>query len=144
MGEKELLTRPLHRRVHSAPAELAEVRKLVAEMAAATGFAAETAGRIVLAIDEALANCIKHGYAGEPGHPIDLTATRIERSGRVGLEFVIRDFGRQVDPETIRSRDLADVRPGGLGVHIIETIMDEMEYSCPADGGMRLRVCKFV
>ena len=38
---------------------------------------------------------------------------------------------------------MEDVRPGGLGVHIIRSVMDEVEYSCPLDGGMQLRMVKY-
>ena len=58
--------------------------------------------------------------------------------------MAVRDRGRQVDPTTIKSRDLAEVRPGGLGVHIIQSVMDEYNYSCPPDGGMLLEMKKYV
>jgi anti-sigma regulatory factor (Ser/Thr protein kinase) len=60
------------------------------------------------------------------------------------LECDVRDFGRQVDPSTIRSRSLDEVRPGGLGVHIIRSVMDEVEYSRAEGGGMRLRMLKYL
>ena len=56
------------------------------------------------------------------------------------MEIIVRDFGPQVDPASIHSRDLDDVRPGGLGVHIIRSIMRDVDYSCPPDGGMQLRM----
>ena len=56
---------------------------------------------------------------------------RLDR--RISKEL-LRDYGKVVDPAEICSRDLEDVRPGGLGVHIIKECMDSMEY-CPAEGG---------
>ena len=38
------------------------------------------------------------------------------------------DFAEQVDRDTIKSRVLVDVRPGGLGVHFIHQVMDVVEY----------------
>ena len=43
-----------------------------------------------------------------------------------------------------RGRELDDVRPGGLGVHLIETAMDEVEYSQPDGGGMEIRLRKYL
>jgi anti-sigma regulatory factor (Ser/Thr protein kinase) len=56
---------------------------------------------------------------------------------------VVRDYGRAVDPATIRGRDLSEVRPGGLGVHIIRSIMDEVCYEPAAGGGTRLNMLKW-
>lgn len=44
------------------------------------------------------------------------------------LRIVLEDEAEQVDPATIKSRDLEEVRPGGLGVHIIKSVMDEVKY----------------
>ena len=50
------------------------------------------------------------------------------------ITICVRDYGKEVHPSQIKSRDLNDIRPGGLGVHIISECMDEVSYS-PADGG---------
>lgn len=121
------------------------VRGAVERMAALEGFNGNDTHELTLAIDEALANVIKHGYQNRDDQPIELTLSTIRSSGGApGLSIVVRDYGRQVDPATIHSRDLNEVRPGGLGVHIIQTVMDEVEYTCPSGGGMQLRMVKFV
>ncbi len=121
------------------------VRSAAERMAQIAGFSDHEAHELSLAIDEALANVIKHGYQGAADQPIRITLTSVcSSAGDRGICIVVRDQGCQVDPSTIRSRDLDDVRPGGLGVHIIRTVMDEVEYSCPSGGGMQLRMTKFV
>ncbi|MHC5028100.1 MAG: ATP-binding protein [Planctomycetota bacterium] len=59
-----------------------------------------------------------------------------------GIEIVIDDLARQVDPGTIQGRDLDDIRPGGLGVYIIREIMDKVEFACRPEGGMSLTMFK--
>ena len=54
----------------------------------------------------------------------------------------IRDHGRSVDPSSIKSRDLDDVRPGGLGVHIMRSVMDRVEYRKRGLTGMELSMTK--
>ena len=131
--------------IASDPRSLPIVRSAVGRMAELEGFGDLGVHALVLAIDEALANVIKHGYQGRPDQPITITLSTVKRSdGRRGMSVTVRDQGRQVDPETIRSRDLDDVRPGGLGVHIIKMVMDECDYSCPPDGGMLLRMVKYI
>ena len=63
--------------------------------------------------------------------------------GRAGLEIVILDRGKSIDPAAICGRDLADIRPGGLGVHIIRSVMDKVQYRRRSGGGMLLRMVKY-
>ena len=131
-------------RISADPGELPQVREALTTLADQVGFEAGEAARIVLAIDEAVANVIKHGYGGACSEPIDIHVSAIEEQDRAGLRVSIRDFGRQVDPSAICGRDLDDVRPGGLGVHIIRTVMDEVEYGRADEGGMRVTMIKWV
>ena len=47
-----------------------------------------------------------------------------------------------MDPAVIKSRNLDEVRPGGLGVHIIKAVMDEVSYEKRNPIGMRLTMTK--
>ncbi len=123
---------------------LAEARELVTALAGRLGFDEGQASQIALAVDEALGNVIRHGYGGRRGQPIALFLERISQAGRTGLQVTIRDQGRQVDPATIVGRELSDVRPGGLGTHIIRGVMDEVEYDRGERSGMTLRLLKWV
>ena len=120
------------------------VRTAIHEAIAIAGMPGEDADSVALALDEALANVIRHGYGGSCAKPIIVRVRKLlnEDGGVSGLELTVRDFGKQIDPTNIKGRDLSDIRPGGLGVHIIRSVMDEVEYSCPAEGGMQLRMTK--
>lgn len=55
------------------------------------------------------------------------------------VEIRITDFADPVNPAHIKPRSLDEVRPGGLGVHFIHAIMDEVCFTAPDDGqGNRL------
>ncbi len=123
--------------------EVCKVRKAGEKIALAIGFSAEKAAMIMLTIDEALANVIQHGYGGQTGRPIDVFIERICPEGRVGIRVLIRDRAKQVDPASIKSRDLDDVRPGGLGVHLINSLMDEVVHR-PTGEGMELEMVKYL
>ena len=123
--------------------EVSSVRQAGEKFALAIGFSAEKAALIMLTIDEALANVIKHGYDGQKGRPIDVFIERICRQGRVGIRVLIRDRAKQVDPASIKGRDLDDVRPGGLGVHLINSLMDEVVHR-PTGQGMELEMVKYL
>lgn len=131
-------------RFPARPEQLRTVRERVEQLARSAGFEEPVLGKIILAVDEALTNVIRHGYGGPTDQPIDLQVRQLP-SGcpRAGLELEIRDFGRQVDPCVIRSRALEDIRPGGLGVHLIQSIMDSAVWSQAHGGGMRLTLRKY-
>ena len=130
----------------SNPAYLCAIREMVNLLSRRSGFADSTSNKIALAVDEALANVMNHGYAKRADGLIWLTISRRETAGRLdGFRIVIEDEGRQVEPEQIKSRDLADIRPGGLGVHIIKEVMDVAKYEKREGGkGMRLTLEKNV
>ena len=133
-------THDLRVEFYSRPHYLAIIRQMIDALCARIGYDHAEASRICLAVDEALCNVIRHGYDSAPDGPstLSITETRADKL----LEFVIEDRGKQVDLSTIRSRDLEDVRPGGLGVHLIEEIMDDATWEHRDGGGMRLILCK--
>ncbi len=130
--------------ITSDTARIAEVHAAVAAAVERIGFREPEVSGIALAIDEAVGNVIKHGYGGCAGRPIEVAVVPLAEGGRRGVEIEICDCGRQVEPESIIGRSLEDVRPGGLGTHIIRTVMDEVEYSRREPAGMRLRVRKML
>lgn len=75
---------------------------------------------LVLAINEAVCNVIRHGYAGRGEGTLKL---RVELS-RGMLRMRLRDAAPPVDPACIKPRDLDVCRPGGLGINFIDATMD--------------------
>lgn len=122
-------------RFRSCPTNLAAVRGCVESLAASAGFGDEWRFRIVLAVDEALANVIRHGYCGRTDGEIHLRAS-IPPGGGIRLE--IEDECPTVDPASIRDRNLEEVRPGGLGWPIIRETFDRHEWRPRGDVGMYL------
>lgn len=126
----------------SHPRYLCVARAAVAAAVEKYGFDRETVGQVMLAVDEAVTNVIRHGYDGAEDQPVWLRLSPTTPDGEAGFTIVVEDEGRQVDPERIRGRDLDEVRPGGLGVHIIRKIMDEANYERRPNVGMRLTMAK--
>ncbi len=131
-------------RFTSDPRFLPVIRGAAQGMASIAGLDEADAHRVILALDEALANVIKHGYGNRHDQPIEVRFRPVSSDeGLSGIYIEVRDQGVQVDPSRIRGRDLDDVRPGGLGVHIIQSVMDDFHYSCPSAGGMLLKMVKY-
>lgn len=83
--------------------------------------------RIQLAVEEAVTNVINHGYGGSDGEI--LITTDIESSQ---VMITITDTGQEFDPTSIPPPDVtADLdhrNIGGLGVHLIRSVMDDVSY----------------
>lgn len=128
----------------SDPAQLGDIRLRLSEWARRQHWSEAQVGEVVLALDEAITNVIRHGYQGRNDQPIWITAQIVQDPEHgEGLEIEVRDNGRQVDPACICGRPLDDVRPGGLGVHIIRAMNSTVVYQCVPGGGMRLVMRKY-
>ncbi len=128
-------------RIHflSKADKLKPVRDVVRDLAQRQGCTKENLDCMVMAINEACMNVMQHAYGDR-------------EDGEIILEFwkdtddlVIRiyDFADKVDRSKIKSRDLDDVKPGGLGVHLIHKVMDKVEYmDTPNEQGNLLEMRK--
>ena len=119
--------------------QLRTIRQAVREAVESCGCSAECAADVVTAVDEACQNVIRHAYGDDPGGAIEL---EIKRCGK-DLVVSLQDFAPEVDPNEIRPRDLDEIRPGGLGTHLIREMMDSAEFIRPESGrGNLLRMVK--
>lgn len=138
MGRCEKLT------ILSDPANLATVRVAIETGGKQVGFDQKECAAMALAVDEALANVIKHAYGGVLDKEIKIAIEQLnEVDDSRGLMICIRDFGKAVDPSKIKGRELSDIRPGGLGVHIMREVMDEVVFEHQPAGGTLLRMTKY-
>jgi anti-sigma regulatory factor (Ser/Thr protein kinase) len=133
--------------LQSNPEMLRVVRHALGQLAETLGFSGPECRAVVLAVDEALTNIIRHAYDGEGERPIQALFSRIEvrRDGeqRKALEIVLEDCGKRVDQAKLCGRSLEEVRPGGLGLHFIQECMDTVEFR-RARGKNQLRLVKLL
>src|SRR5260370_29046136 len=132
--------------LRSDPAMLCVVRNALGELAAKLGFSEPECRAVVLAVDEALTNIIRHAYLGDAERPIEASFRRINvpRDGKSGeaLEIVLEDRGLTANPKKMCGRALEDLLPGGRGLHFIRESMDTVEFS-RRWGRNQLRLGKF-
>ena len=125
-------------RVESLAAARAFIERACAEARAD----AEAACALKLAVDEACANIIEHGYAGRPGGSIAISCEDVDGALRV----TIVDGGRAFSPEALPPPDTTSSwreRPiGGLGWHFLRSSVDVVDYAPDPAGGNRLTLVK--
>jgi anti-sigma regulatory factor (Ser/Thr protein kinase) len=109
----------------SDPRLLRVVRSVVGQLAGLCGFEEDEARFIVVAVDEACANIIRHAYEGRTDGDIRLTCS-VDNDR---MEFTLTDRGRAPrDVARLQPRSLEELRPGGLGMHLIRSVMDEVRF----------------
>jgi len=128
----------IHIHITAHPANLKQIRVMTAKASAAAGLPEKEAGAVILAIDEACSNIIKHCCQGDPTRSIDITMALDKACLRVTLV----DNGTLFNIDSIKPRDIQDIKPGGLGVHIIREVMDVVEYSHTPEGLNQVRLVK--
>jgi sigma-B regulation protein RsbU (phosphoserine phosphatase) len=101
-----------------------------------------TAKQLNLATEEWVANVINYAYPkGTRGH-VEVVAYMTDHV----LTLVVKDHGVPFDPtkhvEVDIDAELDDRAIGGLGIHLVRTIMDTMDYERTANGYNVLRMTK--
>jgi serine/threonine-protein kinase RsbW len=144
MAREHVLTVPGHYK------EIKRICEFVADGAAEAGFDETTIFHLELCCDEASTNIIEHAY-GEEG------AGNIVISYRVSDEdftIVMRDTGEAFDPGAVppppavpsnnaSAEELtSQLRIGGLGLHFIRNLMDEVYFRTDRRRGNELVMVK--
>ena len=134
----------ISKRILSRTDNLLEVREFVGEAARTFGFSEEDAANIVLAVDEACTNIIKHAYQYATDKEIEVTVFPNHDS----FEISIYDSGRSFDPAEIREPDLKEHighrKRGGLGVYLMKKLMDKVEYNFHKGKRNEVRLIKYL
>ena len=133
--------------LYSNPKWLSVVRGAVEQLSKTLGFPEMQCRSITRAVDEALSNIVRHSYGNRLDQPIAMYFRRTQRQseGEVqqGLEILLCDRGPEVDARKTAQSALDEIRPGGLGLHLIRQAMDTVEYT--RKGAMnRLRLVKYL
>jgi serine/threonine-protein kinase RsbW len=124
---------------------LSRIRRFVAEQGAALGAALDAVDDMILAVDEIATNSVVHGYGN-----LDLDASvegkaeievEVRREGGA-LVVCLRDEADLFDPRDVPPPDLSlplEQRPlGGMGVYLVNQLVDELTHAARPQGGNEL------
>lgn len=136
------LVAPQSLRVACDTIELQRVRRFITEMSRTYSVPTEVENRIILAVDEAVANIIEHGGQANATDWIDIEI-QVEAGS---FTVVIRDFSQPFDPRKVPEVDIRKhVQSGkrkGLGIFLLQRIMDRIDYKSADGGPNELRLTK--
>lgn len=98
---------------------------------------------INLGLDELFTNIVSYGFEDQAEHQIKFTLARNEKT----LVVYVEDDGTPFNPLEADapelSRDLDSIDIGGLGIHLIKKMMDEIRYQ-RIQGRNRLTLKKYL
>jgi len=114
--------------VKSRTENLAAVREFVNSAVGEVSIPQDIAGDIVLAVDEACTNIIKHAYQYSPDGDIKIKLTYSDKK----IVVEITDHGASFHPDAVPKPDLKkyfeEKRVGGLGMYLMKSLMDDIHY----------------
>ena len=129
-------------RITNEARNLSLVRSILSDFIAESPFPASDRNRIILAVDEAIANVVEHAYGSERGM-IHITFDTDEER----LEVSVCDHGINFSPSEVKTPDLKEhVRlglKGGLGMFLMRRVMDEVRYSTTTNFVNHLSMVKY-
>ena len=136
-------------RIPAKPKMMSLVRKTIAHACELVGFSSRDVCAVTLAVDEGCTNIIRHSY-GECSDGQIIIRIRMFPDKIV---ILLRDFGSGIDlkklQEKLRKRKLEiekekPMKPGGLGVMLIHSTMDKVQYKTSRKSGTVLRLVKYL
>ena len=109
--------------------ELPAVSDAVETLGREEDWAADVAFAVVLALEEVAANVVRHGGVEEGSGEIEIEVVSTDAEARVE----VRDGGMPFDPfhdapEPDLDTTLEDRQIGGLGLHLVRSLIDEARY----------------
>jgi len=119
---------------------LAPIRAFVRACSAAAGSDDEATADVVQAVDEAATNVIVHGYRGDG--PIEVEFELEKDRMVVRLLDVAPEFDVTAVPPPDLSIPPLERRPGGMGVHLMRTLTDDLRHRPRAGGGNELTLIR--
>lgn len=125
---------------------LEHIRGFVSGIAGRMGFSEEQISQIELIVDEACCNVIKHAYKNNtsPDNTIQMTIQKFVNK----IEIVIADKGPGFDPATIEQPDWKRYQKkmimGGLGLYLIKSFSDELQFSFQPGVRNEVKMVKFL
>lgn len=101
----------------------------------------EAVADMIIALNEALVNIVRHGYQQRPG---SVEVTLLRQDGTLLVEM--RDEAPLFDPTNVPTPDITvplGQRPyGGMGVHMMREFLDELDYQTTENGRNQLTLVK--
>ena len=131
-------------KIPSVTENLHLIRDFTIKIAQKAGFDDERQEQIALAVDEACTNVIKHAHNFNARRLIDILISVDAKK----IQITITDKGRGFNINEVKDPDLKkyaqESRHGGLGIYLIKTLMDDVQYDFKPGIKNQVQLTKFI
>ncbi|MEG0181666.1 MAG: ATP-binding protein [Terrisporobacter sp.] len=122
--------------ISSNPEFVSIIRLTTSGIANKIGFSVDDIEDLKVAISEACTNAIKHSL----DDVFTITFNILEH----GLTIEIKDNGKGYDTSTITGPDLENLKESGMGLFIIESLMDDVTIESQEGKGTTIKITKYL
>jgi serine/threonine-protein kinase RsbW len=109
--------------------ELSALSDHLERMGAALGIPKRSLFEVNLALDELFTNIISYGFSDQSAHTIRISVSAENNLLTVVLEDDGVPFNPLMRPPAELPCSLAECKVGGLGIHLVKNLIDEVSYS---------------
>ena len=131
--------------VNSDTNNLELIRDFVSKIARRTELDSERINEVEMAVDEACCNVIEHAYKYNDQKMLTIEVKVKEKEKQFVVDIIDRSE-KDFDPSEVKKVDLKkfikERKKGGLGVHLIKNLMDDVHYFSGANKYNRVRLIK--
>ena len=127
-GPKETAEGTLSVLLRNDLSELQRLNQIVAQFAERHRLASELVFRVTLVLEEIITNVILYGYEDGLEQEISLRLSWKAPYMKLEVEDDGRPFNPLEAPPPDKRKPLAERQVGGLGIHLVREMMDEVEY----------------
>ncbi|MCX7702558.1 MAG: ATP-binding protein [Planctomycetota bacterium] len=147
-GEGEMKERKVELVVSNMTENLATVRKFVMDTLADAGVSEKVVRKIILAVDEAVTNIIRHAYEEFSKGTRTIDIKLCTYPARKCVEVTLHDSGKEFNPDEVKTPNMDEHirlrKKYGLGIFLIRKVMDEVNYMFRTGEENILRMVKYL
>lgn len=140
------MTKSLNKKlvVKSTTDNLINIRDFIKDSAVSSGLKEDVIGKIILAVDEACTNIIKHAYK----YSVDGEINVAVKADKSKFTIQITDSGNHFNPKEIPDPDIQkyhkEKKGGGLGMFLMKKLMDEVSYRNLTNNRNQVTLTKYI
>lgn len=133
-------------RVPAKPQYASVIRLAISGLAMRVGFTYDEIEDLKIATGEAVTNVVHHAYCESEEGEVVIGCALFKNK----IEIMVADYGNSFNFEEVKSKigpysendNIAMLREGGLGLYLMETLMDEVKLN--NEGGVTVFMTKYV
>jgi sigma-B regulation protein RsbU (phosphoserine phosphatase) len=133
LGTTKKMKEELEIKLNNKVSEIERFNQTLTEFGRRHGLAPKIVHDLNLALEEILTNIISYGYTDDREHEIRVSLSVQPGEVRIEVEDDGQPFNPLAAPEADTTKPLEERTIGGLGIHLVRKLMNDLEYKRQRD-----------